>query len=209
MKKKITYLIYLMAALIITASGLGACKKKSAGKKEAVKEAVKAITPENAISSDREYMFLHYKADYRWYESCILMKDYMDEECDGEVAGVSNIFQVVTEWEQGYDTQVVMSSHTAEASQIDVKEGFWVEDQPMNDANIRLTFKQAFDKAMQANCPKPHSRHCVLRKEVGPKEANPQYIFGNSKSQLYVDAATGEVSEHNPVFVGGPLGEWP
>lgn len=38
MKKRIVYLIYLMAALIITASGLGACKSKdSAGKREAEK----------------------------------------------------------------------------------------------------------------------------------------------------------------------------
>lgn len=83
----------------------------------------------------------------------------------------------------------------------------------MNDELIKLTYKDAFDRVMATNCPKPHSQHVVLRKELGPKVANPQYIFGNSSAQLYVDAVTGEVRDTNPVFeglnLGTPLGEWP
>ncbi len=44
-----------------------------------------------------------------------------------------------------------------------------------------------------------------------PKEANVQYIFGNSKVQLYVDAVAEDVSSDNPAFgegFGKPLGEW-
>ena len=60
---------------------------------------------------------------------------------------------------------------------------------------------QAYEKMMNANCPKPHSRHCVLRREVGPiADINPQYIFGNDQMQVYVDAMTGEVRTNNPVF---------
>ena len=55
---------------------------------------------------------------------------------------------------------------------------------------------------MEANCPKPHSKKCTLRKELGPNGAdvNAQYIFGNSEQQVYVDAVTGKVSLTNPVY---------
>ena len=106
-----------------------------------------------------------------------------------------------------------MTVHTLDTSTIEVKEGFWVEDYPLNNEAVCISFEEAFTKLMEANCPKPHSRHCVLRKEIGPVDANPQYIFGNSRAQIYVDATTGEVSTINPVFpdtnLNGPLGEWP
>lgn len=179
-------------------------------KKEQKVEQPKAETlvVENTISTDREFMFLNYGGDYRWFETCILMENYMDEETNGNVSGVTSVFQVITETETGYDTHVIMTVYTLDTSTVEVKHAFWVEDSPLNDENIKLTFAQAFEKAMEANCVKPHSKHCVLRKEVGPKDANAQYIFGNSRGQIYVDAVTGDVTEYNPVF-SGPLGEWP
>ena len=53
---------------------------------------------------------------------------------------------------------------------------------------------------MEVNLPKPHSKHVVLRKQIGPKACNPQWIFGNITSQIYVDAVTGEVNSKNPAF---------
>jgi hypothetical protein len=175
---------------------------------------VESLVVDNTISTDREFMFLNYGGDYRWFETCILMKNFMDEETDGSVEAVTSIFQVVAEVESGcYDTHVIMTVHTLDTSTIEVKEGFWVEDYPLNNEDICISFEEAFTKLMEANCPKPHSKHCVLRKEVGPVSANPQYIFGNNKCQVYVDATTGDVSTINPVFpdanLNGPLGEWP
>lgn len=173
----------------------------------------KVINVEKTIATDREYMYLNFAKDYRWFETCILLKDYMDEECDGAVASVTSIFQVVTEVGSGFDTKVVMSNHDSEGSNIDVKDGFWIEDCVLNDEVIKVSYQEAFEKMMATNMPKPHSKHCVLRKEVGPKDANPQYIFGNTRAQIYVDATTGKVSDKNPVFegtnFGTPLGEWP
>ena len=106
-----------------------------------------------------------------------------------------------------------MSNHDSEGNKIDVKDGFWIEDCVLNNEVIKVSYQEAFEKMMATNMPKPHSRHCVLRKEVGPKDANPQYIFGNTRAQIYVDATTGKVSDKNPVFegtnFGTPLGEWP
>jgi len=211
----------LVAVCAILACFMISCNSCKSGKTSNSEEVTEGgLVVERTISTDREYMFVNYGEDYRWFETCILLNAFLDEEnCNPDsIVGVSNVFQAVIErgdsTSQSYDTEVVLFSHAGDESQIDVKHAFWVEDLPMNDEDITVTFKQAFERVMQANCPKPHSKQCVLRKQLGPKAANPQYIFGNTKSQLYVDAVTGEVSDINPVFgdVEGfkmPLGEWP
>lgn len=173
------------------------------------------LVVENTISMDRQQMFLEYANDYRWYETCIVVKDFYDEEgaASPTVVGVSNIFQYLTDVdEKSADVHVVLFAHVPDTATVEVKHGFWVGDQPLNNEQIKVTFKDAYDKMMAANYPKPHSRQVVLRKEIGSKDANPQYIFGNSKAQLYVDAVTGAVTDKNPAFdenLTMPLGEWP
>lgn len=160
-----------------------------------------ALVVENVTGMDRQKMFQDFGKDYRWFETCIVLKDYLDsEETDGTVTGISNIFQVVVEKDNGADVHVVMFTHVGDSTQVDVANSFWVEDFPMNEDAIKLTFKDAYDRVMAANAPKPHSRQVVLRKEVGPNSINPQYIFGNSQAQLYVDAVTGDVKTKNPAF---------
>lgn len=160
-----------------------------------------ALVVENVTGMDRQKMFQDFGKDYRWFETCIVLKDYLDsEETDGTVTGISNIFQVVVEKDNGADVRVVMFTHVGDSTQVDVANSFWVEDLPMNEDAIKLTFKDAYDRVMAANALKPHSRQVVLRKEVGPNSINPQYIFGNSQAQLYVDAVTGDVKTKNPAF---------
>ncbi len=199
------FIFMTMLALFMLAS----CEEKENKEFEQEEQKIESLIVENVISTDREFMFLNFDEDYRWYETCILMQDFMDEDPSDNVEAVTSIFQIVTERETGFDTQVVMTVCTLDTNTVEVVKGFWVEDFPMNSEEITLTFSEAWNKVMETNCPKPHSRQCVLRKEIGPKAANPQYIFGNSKGQIFVDAVTGEVSEHNPVILEGPLGEWP
>lgn len=206
------FVFILMLAIV---SLLTSCEEKKNKEQQNFNEPkVESLIVENTISVDREFMFLNYGGDYRWFETCILMKDFMDEETDGDVEAVTSIFQIVKKVDSScYDTHVIMTVHTLDTSTIEVKEGFWVEDYLLNDEAICISFEEAFAKLMESNCPKPHSKHCVLRKEIGPVDANPQYIFGNNKCQVYVDATTGDVSTINPVFpdakLNRPLGEWP
>lgn len=213
--KRFFYLFTLIAVLSMGIASCDGCKneknEKSADSTEVVtNDSVMVV--ENVVGMDRQYMFTNYGKDYRWYETCIVLKDFLDGENDGTITGVSNIFQKVFEKEGGADVIVVMFTHVGDSTQIDVKDAFWVEDRPMNDDAIKVTFKEAYEKVMATNLPKPHSRHIVLRKEVGPLDANPQYIFGNSEAQIYVDAVTGEVTDKNPAYPAEfnmPLGEWP
>lgn len=210
------FIFMLMLAISIIALASCSCDRTNEESNDAVEDEVNNVTTgtsgslvvENTISSDREYMFLKYGGDYRWFETSIQMKDFMDEETTGEIEMITSVFQVVIDREKGYDTKVILFKHSVDSSTVEVIDGFWLEDFPINDEEINLTFTEAFDRAMESNSVKPHSRYCVIRKEVGPKDVNVQYIFGNRRRQLYVDAVTGEVTEHNPVL-NGPLGEWP
>ncbi len=185
------FLIIVLSALV----AFCACERKA-------KIEVKDIVVENTISTDRQYMFLNYGNYYRWYESCVVYDNYLDADTTIMIAGVSNVFQVITAIdEHSFDTKVISIAHVSDASNEEVKEmAFWVGDDPLNESIIKLTFNDAFNRLMEANLPKPHSKYVVLRKELGPINANPQYIFGNQQYQVYVDAITGDVTEHNPVY---------
>ena len=173
------------------------------------------LVVENVISLDRQAMFVAHGGDYRWYETGVQLKNWLDEENDGAIDLVVNVFQVIEEYDStSFDTFVYKYQHFSDGS---VNEegihGFWVEDYPLENEAIKVTFKEAYEKVQEVNLPKPHTRQVVLRKQVGPVEANPQWIFGNLHSQIYVDAVTGAVSKDNPAFdglnLGTPLGEWP
>ena len=209
MKKVLFVILTLLTVLFYSCTG---CKNKNT--EEVITDSIAEWVVENVTNADKQYMFTNYGKDYRWFESCIVLKDFLDEECDGTVTGISNVFQVVEESAGGADVFVVLAAHTPDTTAYEVKNGFWVEDFPMNDDSIKVTFAEAFEKINQVNFPKPHSRHVVLRKQVGPVAANPQYIFGNAQAQLYVDAVTGDVTDKNPCFPEDkgfkmPLGEWP
>ena len=175
------------------------------------------IVVENVVKADRDYMTANYGNTYVWYETQITLNDNIDEECDGSFSQIVDVFQVITTTDSvTFDTKVIKMYHLSDTSYIEEIEGFWVEDMNMNDEIISVTYKQAFQLINETNYPKPHSKNCVLRKEVGPIEANPQYIFGNIEAQLYVDALTGDVTDASPSFcneeivndtVGKPLGE--
>lgn len=193
--KKLIYIFIGIIALI----GISSCKCQSEKQAEPTFEQSELIV-ENVVSADKEKMFLDYGSDYRWFETCIVLNDYLDEADSCSINGISNIFQVVTEMESGTDVNVVMFTHVGDTTNVQVVHTFWIEDSPMNNDSLAVTFTDAYEKVMEVNLPKPHSKHVVLRKEVGPLEANPQYIFGNQESQIYVDATTGEVRNYNPVF---------
>ena len=186
--RKITFFVLLAMCLFI--ASCSSCNKK--------KDSVSTeLNVENIVNTDKEYMLSNY-GEYTWFETCIVLDEFLDEECDGSIKGVSNIFQVIKEKEKGYDTQVILISHTPDTTAVEVRKGFWVEDNPLD--TIAVSFKQAFDKLMATNLPKPHSQQVVLRKKVGPVTCNPQYVFGNIKAQIYVDALTADVSDEDPAF---------
>lgn len=185
--RKNFFICLLLAIAGIMVTGCSSCKSEN--KKQDV---VAELDVDNVISTDREWMFLNADENYKWYETSVTLKNFLDEENDGTVESITDVFQT-------NDPKVFIISHDSEGdANVEIKCGFYVDDFEMD--SVVIGFKDAFDKLMDANYPKPHSRQCVLRKQVGPKPCNAQYIFGNTREQLYVDAVTGDVSDINPAF---------
>lgn len=190
--KKLFFLIMAFAVLL-GATSCTSCNKES-------KQT--GIDVENIIKSDIGYMDKNYTS-YVWYESSMVLANYLDEEnCDGSVADIEDIFQTGFGDTTAIEQNVVMIKHVGELMKVNVVDGIWCEDLVLIDKEIMLTYKDAFDRLMEADCIKPHSRFCVLRRPLGPYECNPQYIFGNSFDDniLFVDATTGDVRDYNPAF---------
>lgn len=181
--------IFILCALL----AIVGCKPK-----KPVVEPVELVV-ENVVSTDREKVFLD-NGEYKWYETCVVYDNFFDADTTHTVASVSNIFQILIGDEKSFDTYVFFYNHTPISNTVEKVHSFWVEDFPLNNEEIKITFAEALQKMYEANIPKPHSRNVVLRKEIGPLNANPQYIFGNSQAQVYVDAVTGEVRGYNPAF---------
>jgi hypothetical protein len=211
------FLVFLMSIMLMI--GVSSCNSCTKGQAEPVDQTdttvvVAVPTVEEIISLDKQAMFLNHAENYRWFETGVQLKNFLDEENDGAFDLVVNVFQVVEKYDStSFDTFVYKYQHVGEDVFEEAVHGFWVEDYPLNEEAIKVTFAEAFQKVQEVNLPKPHTRQVVLRKQVGPVEANPQWIFGNLHSQIYVDAVTGAVSKDNPAFaglnLGTPLGEWP
>ena len=166
-----------------------------------------SLVAEHVISTDRQWMFVNEGGDYVWFECEVIFKDYLNDAAStGEIAQVRDVFQKVTDKDKGYDVHVFYATTNKDGTVYQKMDGFYLENNPINDEPISLTFKDAYDKLMTANCPKPASKYCVLRKPVWKDQTNALYIFGNPKEGMVcVDAVTGETY----ALFGTPLGEWP
>lgn len=220
MKKFKLFLVALMFALSL---GLSSCNCSGNKTQEETKDSTEvvatqtvALNVEQAISMDRQAMYLTHGGDYRWYETEILLPEFMDgDNATSEPVMIVNVFQTVVERGNGFDTWVYKYQHFNDGTVLtDSVAGFWIENWPMEDKAIKLKYTEAWDKMQAVNFPTPHSKHVTLRNPIGPVAINTQWIFGNVREQIWVDAVTGECTNSNPAFPEAkgfkmPLGEWP
>ena len=191
------------------------CSKEDTVANDSVVTAT-VIDVDHAIAMDRQAMYMKFKDNYRWYETCMRLPEFFDSEnVTSEPTILVNIFQSIEEFDEGADTYVWKFQHFPDGTiNVDSIHSFWIEDNPLNDNVIKFNYKEAFDRMMQSNFPKPHSKNVTLRNPLGPVDINAQWIFGNMNKQLWVDAVTGDVKNSNPAFpeekgFKAPLGEWP
>ena len=157
---------------------------------------------EQVVQSDRQWMSNQFGNDYIYYETQIVLNEWLDDEnCTGTVASILNVFQIVEGGDTAFSPHVYLFKHTDSTFNVKVVDDAWMEDQDMAKDAITITYRQAYKKLMKANCIKPHTKNCVLRKMVGPYDCNPQYIFGDAFDEcVFVDAVNGRVSANNPAF---------
>ena len=174
---------------------------------------LRILIPEDLIASDQEYMKKNYCTDYRWYESSAVLFNYLDNEnCGGTIIELTNIFMIRSD-KDSYDTNIIMFRHTIEGDEIQILPSHWVEEDVfIIPEKVNITFKEACLITKNSN-PRLHTKHVVLRKQLGPNDTDPQFIFGNNHGLLFVDASTGVLKYDSPAFERTGfvtwLGEWP
>lgn len=203
----------MLSVVLFTSCGNNTKKEEP---KLALDDSVAVLDVEHAIATDRQAMYMKFGENYRWYETDILLPEFLDsEDVTSNPVMVVNIFQSVVEEGNSYDTWVWKYQHLADGTVLtDSIHGFWVENVELNNEVIKLKYTEAFDRMMQTNFEKPHSKHVTLRNPVGPVSVNTQWIFGNIHQQIWIDAVTGDAKNSNPAFPEEkgfkmPLGEWP
>lgn len=214
--KKGFILAFLMGLVMSFMSCAGCSSSKEDIKLQDSVVATAVLDVEHSIAADRQTMYVNYKDDYRWYETEILLPEFMDSDsATSNPEMIVNVLQSVVERGNGADVWVHKFQHFKDGTVVhDSIQGFWIENYALNDEVIKLKYTEAWDRMMQTNFPKPHSRYVTLRNPIGPVAINTQWIFGNINEQIWVDAVTGDTKDSNPAFPKEkgfkmPLGEWP
>ena len=180
-----------------------------------VKDSAVVLNVEHTIALDRQTMYMKFGEDYRWWETEVHLPEFLNSEnVTSNPEYVVNIFQSIVEKGNGYDTKVWKFRHYPDTIITDSIDGFWIENYALNEEIIKLEYTAAFERMLECNLPKPHSKNVILRNPVGPVTINAQWIFGNIHEQIWVDAVTGDTKNSNPAFPEEkgfkmPLGEWP
>ena len=185
------FLFFAVAAVLLFCG----CKDK--------KGDVVDFTVEDLVYADFDYMCHNYGCGYVWYETELTLTDFVDaEDYDGSFASMTNVFQIFgDDSTSAKDAKVVMINHVGELMDVKEVQGCWLEDVPLDTAKIKYTYNEAYERLLEADCIKPHSKYVTLRNPLGPKQCNAQYIFGNAHGTLiFLDALTGDVSDKNPAF---------
>jgi hypothetical protein len=183
------------------------CSCNSCSKKENQIVTDDTLSVEEMIKADTDIMNGKNKKAFAWLETSVLLNTYLDEDSDGTFNRVTNVFQAVDY--DDTDPVVYQFQHFSDGVNVqDSTKGFWIEDFPLVSSSINVPYDSAFNLVMQVNLPKPHSKNVVLRNPVGPNPCNPQWVFGNLNSQIWVDATTGEIRESNPAFPKGSTFTW-
>ena len=212
MKKLLGLVLVFLVSMMISFSSCTNCSNQPVVKAQT--EIVSTIDVDHAIALDRQTMYANYKDNYRWYETEILLPEFLDaENVTSDPEMVVNVLQSIVEEGNGADVWVHKFQHFKDGKVVhDSIQGFWIENYALNDEVIKLNYTAAYDRMMQSNFPKPHSRYVTLRNPIGPVAINTQWIFGNIHEQIWIDAVTGDAKNSNPAFPKEfkmPLGEWP
>ena len=208
MKKSfITTIILAIVSMMVAGCSSCQSEKNKQGYDGDASGVIPEITAsvENVIALNKQIMYNTVKAqEYIFFESELLMeKSLSDEDCDGKILAVNSVFQTNNKsTDGGIVCTVYMIETDGRGTQdpVVIPNAFFLEDCPLNEEPVIITYEQAFERVMEANIPKPDSRHVVLRKPLGPKPCNAQWIFGTVTEPIFVDAVTGAVLDSNPAF---------
>ena len=208
MKKNIFLCLLLAIACMVGMSSCNGCSKsdKNAPNKEHVTVFTAdydGVLPD--LSDGAEHIIaLHRQTmneitggkPYAWYEAKFTLADTLKQETllDATVVEVTDVFQTVNPTLCYFLTTNAVKGTLIPAP----TPGLWIEDFDLSDCEVKLTIKDALARLAEVNMPIPDVTSVVLRKPVGPKPCNAQYVAGTAVRAVWVDAVTGNVTDMCP-----------
>ena len=211
--KKSLFICLLLAIAGIMVTGCDSCQSennKQEGYDGVVVDFNKGV--EHIQAQHRQMMYGIAKGKkYAWYESKVMFRDSIkaDNLDDVHMVDVTDVFQT-------FEPALCQTIST------NIKKGtivpspipdIWIEDVDMSELPLKITAEDVIEKLKAWDGIIPPAKGMTLRCPLGPRRCNAQWVIGNIKDVIFIDAVTGNITDWCPAFPdprkNGPLGEWP
>ena len=216
--KKSIILSLLLAIVSIMATGCTSCQSENTKQETVyhdydgvVQDFTAGVSHIQALHRQKMYNIIQFLKEqgheialnnYQWRNSLVILNDTVTAENidDLHIVSIRDVFYY---WSNKFGPQVqYITDHVVYGTQIPYPiSDVWIEDKDMSDAPIKLSAEDALLRLKEWNGILP--KDCdflTLRLPVGPKDCNPQWVFGDVFDVLFIDAVTGEIRTWNPAF---------
>ena len=213
--------IFFYMLMVIAVSMMASCNGCSESKEKATvftadyDGVVQDFTAgvDHIVATHRQTMFSLAEGNkYEWRNLQVKFNRKITLETldDLHVVDITDVFYY---WDDGPWVQYI-TSNIKNGMLIPAKiPDIWIEDEDMSEAEIKLWPEDVIKRLKEWNGIVPPASTMILRRPVGPRRCNAQWVIGNIGEVIFIDAVTGEITDWCPAFpipnVNGPLGEWP
>ena len=143
--------------------------------------------------------------EYQWRNSRVILNDTVTAENidDLHIVEVNDVFYY---WINNGDRKGPWVQYVNDHVKLGLQVPYpihdaWMEDKDMSDKPIKLSAEEALMRLKEYNGILPKDcNFIILRLPVGPKDCNPQWVFGDVYDVLFIDAVTGEIRDYDPAF---------
>lgn len=216
--KKSIILSLLLAIVSIMATGCTSCQSENTKQETVyhdydgvVQDFTAGVSHIQALHRQKMYNIIQFLKEqgheialnnYQWRNSLVILNDTVTAENidDLHIVSIRDVFYY---WSNKFGPQVqYITDHVVYGTQIPYPiSDVWIEDKDMSDAPIKLSAEDALNRLKEWNGILPKDcNFLTLRLPVGPKDCNPQWVFGDVFDVLFIDAVTGEIRTWNPAF---------
>lgn len=216
--KKSIILSLLLAIVSIMATGCTSCQSENKKQETVyhdydgvVQDFTAGVSHIQALHRQKMYNIIQFLKEqgheialnnYQWRNSLVILNDTVTAENidDLHIVSIRDVFYY---WSNKFGPQVqYITDHVVYGTQIPYPiSDVWIEDRDMSNAPIKLSAEEALTRLKEWNGILPKDcNFIILRLPVGPKDCNPQWVFGDIGDVLFIDAVTGEIRTWNPAF---------
>lgn len=216
--KKSIILSLLLAIVSIMATGCTSCQSENTKQETVyhdydgvVQDFTAGVSHIQALHRQKMYNIIQFLKEqgheialnnYQWRNSLVILNDTVTAENidDLHIVSIRDVFYY---WSNKFGPQVqYITDHVVYGTQIPYPiSDVWIEDRDMSNAPIKLSAEDALNRLKEWNGILPKDcNFIILRLPVGPKDCNPQWVFGDVGDVLFIDAVTGEIRTWNPAF---------